>query len=160
VPFRGEDLDRQRAREMQETFRFELSRRASYEVVLLDEDDLAEIDRDLPFQRGSYRARSISEIARRFRLDGMLFGTVTHLEPYAPQSLGLEIELVASETGLVIWSSTLELDTADATVRDSLERFRSAQRDPGGARPSGVESTLLSPSRLLRFAASEIARGL
>jgi hypothetical protein len=160
LPFRGDELDRARADELQEAFQFELSRNAEYEIVLLDERDTAEVDRDVPFERGEYRARAISEIARRYRLDGLLFGTVTHLEPYAPQSIGLEVELVASETGLVIWSSTLELDAADSNVRESLERYAHVRRDAEAKEPSNVRMTLLSPARWMRFAASEIARTL
>jgi hypothetical protein len=159
VPFRAGDLDPARARELREALQFELSRVAGFEVVPLDEKDVAEVDRDLPFQRGEYRARSISELSRRFRLDGLLFGTVTHLEPYAPQSIGLGVELVASETGLVIWSSALELDAADARARESLERYSQLRRD-GTESPSSERTTLLSPSRLMRFAACEIARTL
>lgn len=160
VPFRGDELDLARADELQEAFQFELSRNAEYEVVPLDERDTAEIDRDRPFERGAYRARAVAEIARRYRLDGLLFGTVTHLEAYAPQAISLELELVASETGLVIWSSTLELDAADARVRESLERYAGQRRDAEAREPANVRTTLLSPSRWMRFAASEVARTL
>jgi hypothetical protein len=159
LPFRGHDLERDGGRQLQEAFLFELARRARYEIVLLDDVDLAEVDEDQPYERGSYRARSVVEIARRFRLDALLVGTVTHLESYAPQSLGLQLELVAAETGLVIWASGLELDSADATVRESLARYQDQQLGPGD-RATDLEVTLLSPARWMRFAASEVARTL
>jgi hypothetical protein len=60
---------------------------------------------------------------------------------------------------LVIWASGLELDAADASVRQSLSRYQDQQLGPDD-RPLEVEVTLLSPARWMRFAASEVARTL
>jgi hypothetical protein len=159
LPFSGDGLDRAQSEELQRAFLFELSRRASYEVVRLAPEDLAEVDAQQPYERGTYRSKSVIETARRFHLDGLLVGTVTHLESYAPQALGVQVELVASETGLVIWSSALELDMTDAGVRDSLRQYSEEHRDENDE-PADERLMLLSPLRLMRFAASEVARTL
>jgi len=136
---------------------FELARRAPFEVVALDASDLAEVQLDQPHARGRYTPQSILAIAHRFRLDGLLVGTVTHLEPYAPQSLGLGLELVAVDTGLVVWSSNIDLDTSELRVRDSLEAYQAA-RLAGGDPADDLSVLMLSPASLMRFAASEMAR--
>ncbi len=142
---------------LQAALGFELARRASFEVIALDAGDLAEVQLDQPHVRGRYTPQSILAIAHRFRLDGLLVGTVTHLEPYAPQSLGLGLELVAVDTGLVVWSSTIDVDTSELRVRDSLEAYQAARL--GGGDPADDLSVLmLSPASLMRFAASEMAR--
>lgn len=136
---------------------FELARRAPFEVVALDASDLAEVQLDQPHARGRYTPQSILAIAHRFRLDGLIVGTVTHLEPYAPQSLGLGLELVAVDTGLVVWSSNIDLDTSELRVRDSLEAYQAA-RLAGGDPADDLSVLMLSPASLMRFAASEMAR--
>lgn len=142
---------------LQAALGFELARRAPFEVIALDAGDLAEVQLDQPHVRGRYTPQSILAIAHRFRLDGLLVGTVTHLEPYAPQSLGLGLELVAVDTGLVVWSSTIDVDTSELRVRDSLEAYQAARL--GGGDPADDLSVLmLSPASLMRFAASEMAR--
>ena len=136
---------------------FELTRQMPFEVVTLDAADLAELQLDQPHARGRYTPQTILAIAHRFRLDGLLVGTVTHLEPYAPQALGLGLELVAVDTGLVVWSSSIDVDTSELRVRDSLEAYQAARL--GGGDPADDLSVLmLSPSSLMRFAASEMAR--
>lgn len=159
LPFSGTGLDSARSRELQDSFLFELARRAPYEVVLLTPHNLAEVDPTRPYERGVYTPRSILDISTRFRLDGLLVGTVTQMQVYAPQVLGLQLELVSSETGLVIWSSTLHLDAADAQLRLRLERYQDTQLGDGGL-PDDLQVTLLSPARLLRFAAAQVAQTL
>lgn len=159
LPFSGAGLDPARAQELQSAFCFELTRRAPYEVVVLDSQQLAEIDPSRPYERGVYSTRTVLETARRFRLDGLLVGTVTHMQSYAPQTLGMQLELVAAETGLVIWSAAVDLDTADAPVRRSIDTYQSLRRDESGEQ-GDVEVVLLSPASLMRFAAGEVARTL
>ena len=157
LPFTGRDLDDQSASRLQRSFQLELGRVMPYELIPLGPSDLEEVRRSDPYRRGRYHPRTILEIAKRFRLDALLVGTVSQLEPYPPQSLALGLEMVASETGLTIWSSSVHLDAADAGVRARLERWQSRQRTEGGKKES-VQLTLASPERFTRFAAWEVAR--
>jgi hypothetical protein len=57
----------------------------------------------------------------------------------------------------VVWSSSIDVDTSELRVRDSLEAYQAARL--GGGDPADDLSVLmLSPSSLMRFAASEMAR--
>ena len=159
LPFSGKGLDPARSRELQDAFQFELSRRASYEIVLLSPQNLAEVDATQPYERGVYAPRSILDIASRFRLDGLLVGTVTQMQVYSPQMLSIELELVSAETGLVIWSAEVQLDAGDASLQRQLEDYQRSQLGESGG-PSDVQMTLLSPARLMRFAASQVASTL
>ncbi len=157
LPLSGAPLER--TGELHKSLGFELARRAPFEVVELGATDLAELQLDQPHARGRYTPQTILAIARRFRLDGIFVGTVTHLQSFAPQSLGLQLELVAVETGLVVWSSSIDLDTSELRVRDSLEAYQ-AGRVAGGDSADDVQVLMLSPASLARFAAGEIARTL
>lgn len=159
LPFAGADLDGRRETEFRQAFLFEFARTAPYEVIALTEAQIAEVDPSRPHERGVYPSRTVLELARRFRLDGLLAGSVTQLEVYSPQLLGLQLELVSAETGLVIWSSSVHVDGADASLTPNFEHFRRQQRDDS-AGSADLQLTLLSPARLARFAAYEIARTL
>ncbi len=151
LPFAGEGLTDADRQGLQAAFCAEIARFAPYEVVLLGEGDLEAIEKSDPYRRGWYRPRTILSIAQRYQLDAILFGTVTSRRFYRPQSLGMTIDLVAAETGLAIWSSSVYLDAADPRVREGIEAFyRSEDEDTRRV-------ALLSPERFARFAAFQVA---
>ncbi len=156
MPFTGAGISAERARDLQLAFFSELSEAAPYEFVLLGEDDIAEIESSEPFRRGTYRPRTIIQISRRYRLDAILFGAVAEERFFAPLILALRVDLVAAETGLVIWSSSLHMDAADPRVADGLELYYA---DPVRGRDVGGDwrLSLLSPERFGRFAAFQVA---
>lgn len=159
LPMVGAGLDPRRQEEFRQAFLFEFARTAPYEVLALTEAQVAEVDPTRPYERGAYSARTVLELARRFRLDGLLVGAVTQLEVYSPQLLAVQLELISAETGLTIWSSSVHIDGGDRALTPNFEHFRRMQRDdPAGS--ADLQVTLLSPARLARFAAYEIARTL
>ena len=153
LPFSGEVLPARRRAELQQALHTELSGAGPYELVLLTEKDLAEIETSEPYKRGWYRPRTIIDLSQRYQLDGLLVGTVTQLRFYPPQILGLQVDLVASETGLVVWSAQVHLDAEDRMVRQGLDIFYSGDRD----RQAG-KLALLSPERFARFAVFQVGR--
>jgi hypothetical protein len=155
-PLRAPDVDAANRSALQGALVAELSQVMPYELVPLDDDDLVEVNTHDAFRRGRYDTRAVLEVARRYRLDALVLGTVTHYQPYPPQALGLEVELVAIETGATLWTSSLQLDAADARVRARLERWQRDHKSDGGNRES-VQLTLVSPERFARFAAAEVA---
>lgn len=156
LPFAGRDLGREQADNLQRAFQLELARVMPYELVPLGHADLEEVRSGNPYLRGRYEPRAILEVASRYRLDALLIGTVTQLEPYPPQALGLEVELVATETGAPLWTSSVQLDAGDARVRTRLDLWQASHKADGGGRES-VQLTLVSPERFARFAAWEVA---
>lgn len=157
LPLASDCRDEPRLRELQQSLAFELSRSAPFEVVSLSEADMAEVTQQVAHQRGIYSPTAILTAARRFRLDGLLVGTVTHFETYAPLTLGVKLELVPVETGLPIWVADLDLDTSEARVRESIDIYQARRLDAGGAADDSA-LLLLSPHSFLRFAAGEVAR--
>ena len=155
LPFGGADLGQGMGSCLQLGFFSEFSEAAPYEVVLLDERDLEELDQSEPYRRGWYLPRTITGIAERYNLDALLFGTVVQQRPFPPQILSLQVDLVSAETGLVIWSSSVHLDAVDQRVRDGLEIFYEGRRTDENAPEWTV--ALLSPERFARFAAYQVA---
>ena len=107
LPFLGLELGTDQAFELQSTFFTEFSVETPFEVVPLYRNDLEEVPGSEPYRRGGYDPRTIIDIARRFRLDGVFVATVTDYQFYKPQRLSVQVDLVASETGVAIWSSSI-----------------------------------------------------
>ena len=152
-----EDLSIDQARTLQAALLLELAQVADFEVVRLDTNDLDEIPGSEPYRRGRYLPRTILELARRYDLDGLFVGTVTHMQAFPPQALALSLDLVSCETGMVLWTSSLRLDADDQQVHRSLAAWSSQQGHELDDDES-VQLTLISPSRFARFAAYEVAR--
>jgi hypothetical protein len=159
LPLAGEQLDEQHAASIQGAFHLELGRSAPYELVRLTPEDLDEVYTSEPHRRGSYHPRTLLELARRYRVDAVLIGTVTQFDVYPPQVLALDLVLVSCETGMILWTSNVHLDASDALVREHLDWYQRSQAHSGDWE-DGVQLTLISPTHFARFAASEVAKQL
>jgi hypothetical protein len=155
LPVTGQ-VDTGAAQMVQEELFAALSRSTPYEIVVLDPADLEEVRANDPLRSGAHRPATLIELSRRFRLDGLVFAQVTHRRTFQPLALSLHAELVTSETGQVLWASSVHLDATDERVRLGLQGFyaREHRSEDGGA---GWELALLSPLRFARFAAHQIA---
>ncbi len=157
VPFTGSDVTGSQSAELQGAFFSEISASTSYEIVALQPEDLAEIPSSDPYRRGWYRPQTIIEVSRRYQLDALLIGTVADSQYFPPQRLSVQLDMVASETGLPVWSSSVHLDASRAAVRDSLEAWSETRL---GGEAAEWEVTLISPRRFAHFAAFQMAQML
>lgn len=154
--FGGEGVTFEESRELQSSLFSELSSVVPFEVVPLDLQDIAEIPVSDPFRRGSYNPRTVIDVARRFRLNGILIGTVTDRHQFSPQRIGLQVDLVAAETGLVIWSGSVYLDAAQDQVRENVRLW--AEGRQGDIADIDWKLSLISPRRFGQFATYQLAR--
>ncbi len=152
LPFGGKRVTEDQRAEFQLAFLSEIGQSTPYEVVLLAPEDLEEVERSEPYRRGWYRPRTIIQISDRYSLDAILFGTVTQQRTFPPQLLTLRMDMVAAETGLVVWSGSVHLDADDQRVVDGLKIYYANEEDD-----QGWQLALLSPERFARFAAFQVA---
>jgi len=156
VPFSGtDDFTPAESTELTAAVFGELSSVSSYEVVPLATNDLAEVPTSQPYRRGWYRPETVLGIARRYQLDAILIGTVTDRQCFPPQRLAISVDLVAAETGMVIWSSAVQLDASQARTRRAVESW--ARIHLGAAEENEWELILLQPRRFMRFAAFQVS---
>jgi hypothetical protein len=104
---------------------------------------------------GRIDPQTVLAMARRFNFDGLVVTHVTDRQAYAPQRLGLEVELTSCDTGLPIWSASLRLDAANERTQDTLRAWFENERGQSPANET-VELYLLSPQRFAEFAAAQI----
>lgn len=155
VPVSGGDLSNTDAQELQAALQAEFSAGTNFELVVLSGEDLSETPPLEPYRRGWYSPRTILDLSRAHRLDGLLIATVTDRRVYHPQRLGLQVDLVSAETGQTLWFSALHIDAAEARVRDSMGVW--AREQLGDVSEASWESMLMSPGRFARFAAYQVA---
>ena len=153
APLDGVNLGDDHSEAIQAAFYAELSRSTPFEVVRLQASDLEETRPSEPYRRGVVHPATTVELSRRFGLDGILFGTVTDRQSFPPQRLSVQMDLVAAETGLVVWQAAVHLDANDSRVRIGLERWNAEGREP----TVDAHVALLSPARFAGFAAWQIA---
>lgn len=137
----------------------EFSASMPQELVALTSSDFSEIPTSEPLRLGTYEPQTLIRIARRYRLDALLFVHITQRRTYPPQQLAMTAELVAADTGLVIWTSAVHLDAGHERVREALRAFYFntwKELDTG----EDWRLALLSPSRFATFGAWQLARML
>jgi len=157
MPFIGPGLTSEQTAALESAFFTELSLSTPFELVPLTGPDLDEIKQSDPYLRGWYRPETIFGLARRYSLDAILFGTVTQSQFFPPQKLSLQVDMVAAETGTVIWSSSVHLDATEKRVRDGIQVYFS---NPDGGHDEESQDwrlALLSPARFAQFAAFQVA---
>lgn len=159
IPLAGRMLDVEQRAFLQDALASELTHSSPFEIVVLDALDLEEVPESEPSRRGSYRPATVLALARRFNLDAVLVGTVTDYQAFAPQRLGLSVDMVGVETGLPIWSAELMLDASQKPVQESLIAWREVEQATGTTTES-LDVYMISPRRFAQFAASQIAQVL
>jgi hypothetical protein len=159
IPLAGRQLEIEQREFLQDALASELTHGSPFEIVVLDETDLEEVPQSEPSRRGSFRPATVLALARRYNLDAVLVGTVTDYQAFAPQRLGLSIDLVGVETGIPIWSAEVMLDASHKPVQESMAAWRESKRASDNTTES-IDVYMLSPRRFAQFAASQIARVL
>lgn len=157
LPFQGEVADEEQQRALQAAFARSLSRHAAFEVVVLSSADLEEVPASEPLRRGWVQPATVIALGRRYALDGLLCGTIAESQSFTPLKLSIQVDLVAGETGLPIWSAATSLDGGEERVRSALQAWHEGQRNQATGGESW-ELALVSPRRFAEFAVEEIAR--
>ncbi len=155
VPFTFETNREKVVNEVTEAFSIELQKSAKFDIVLprgFPEELL--LQNDL-WGKGLVRAETVIEAKKRFKVDAIIFGTITHYKPYEPPILGMKVGMFSTVTGNVIWTADTILDSSEATVvrlvktyyRTNYQRKQSLY---------GWKIILLSMKRYAQFVAHQV----
>jgi hypothetical protein len=157
LPIVGRELGPEHAKLLQGALYTELSLQTPFEIVPLSERDLEHMLPMDGFIRGRYDPAMVIELARRFRFDAMLIGTVVDYSFYSPLRLSLQMDMVATETGASIWSSSVQLDANSMRVKNAVEAYHRSSAGIEAEDGNGWELSLLSPKLFAQFGAWQIA---
>src|SRR5690606_28619371 len=105
--------------------------------------------------QGERSVDALVALGRRYRVDGVLLGTVTAYRAYPPAHLGLRLELCSLRTGRAVWVAEGHYDASEqATVEDVQHYARSYLAQE--ASMHGHEINLLAPTRFASFVAHRL----
>ena len=155
LPIVSRDLRLEDERALQGALALNLSGRMHAEIVVLDRGDVTEVPDNDPFRTGRIEPQAVLALAKRYNLDGFVTANITERRTYAPQRLGLEIELTACDTGLPIWSASLRIDAAQERTQTALRTWFTNERGAPGSNET-ADLYFLSPQRFAEFAAAQI----
>ncbi len=156
LPIESRDLRPDDEQAFQGALALQLGEHLHAEFLLLSRGDAAEIPDNDAFRTGRIEPKAVIGLAQRYNLDGLITVHVTERRTYAPQRLGLEVELTACDTGLPIWNASLRLDAAQQRTLDSLHAWFENERGSHDVNET-VDLYLLSPRRFAEFAAAQVA---
>jgi hypothetical protein len=140
---------------VQESLSREFEKATSIEIVTIDTAGHLEMARHAPPRRsGQYPLEAILALATRHGADAVLFGAVTAYRPYAPQRLGVRLDLISAETGLLLWSVFSDFDMSDEDAKNTLERVYRTQA-AATQQSLSWDQAQNSPARFAQLVASE-----
>lgn len=154
LPPEGDGLDADSSIALRDALAIAFTAETTYEMVPLGAPELESVGTVAPARSGRTQPDAILDVARRTGCDAILSPRVVDLRWYEPVRLGLEVDLIAVETGLVIWTSQVKVDTGNLRTLESIAAWQGATR-AGGDTDRAVD--VLSPRRLGEFAAAQVA---
>jgi len=135
-----------------DAFYIELQKSAKFDIVVPQgfQDILSE-QKDI-WNRGLIRPETIVEAKKRYKVDAIIFGTITQYQPYEPPILGIKIGMFSTISGNIMWSSDAIFDSSEASV---IKLVKSYYKSNYQRKQSlyGWKIILLSMKRYAQFAA-------
>ena len=116
LPFTIESQRDKVVDEVTDAFYIELQKSGKFEIIVPQGfQDILSQQNDI-WNRGLIRAETIEEAKKRYKVDAILFGTITQYQPYEPPVLGIKIGMFSAVSGNIMWSSDAIFDSSDASV--------------------------------------------
>ena len=110
-----------------EAFFIELQRIAKFDIVEPQEfQDILSQQNDV-WARGLIRAETVVEAKKRYKVDAIIFGTITQYQPYEPPVLGIKIGMFSARSGNIMWSADAIFDSSQASVIKLLKSYHKEQ---------------------------------
>ena len=155
LPFRDDTAHPEHANGLQRAFVDALNRRQVFEVVEVDHRALGQDHQREFVLTGEIVKQALMELARAYKADGVLYGSVTRYRAYEPMAVGLRISLVSAGAGDLIWEANGLFDSSDVRVVRDVHHWYDTEVDQSDhlERWRGV---LMSPARFGAYACSRI----
>ena len=116
LPFTIESQRDKVVDEVTDAFYIELQKSGKFEIIVPQGfQDILSQQNDI-WNRGLIRSETIEEAKKRYKVDAILFGTITQYQPYEPPVLGIKIGMFSAVSGNIMWSSDAIFDSSDASV--------------------------------------------
>lgn len=148
----GVDVDREQIRG---AYLAELQKLRRFEIVPLPASAQENEQLHGSLRRGLLSTDAIVELCNRYRLDGVLLGTITAWRAYTPPRLGLRTQLVSVHSGAVVWAVDAIYDLADRSTANDLRHYHDNVQTKD-ATLHGWEFTGLAPTLFAGYVAHRV----
>jgi TolB-like protein len=152
LPFTEESGVQADCAKVRDTFVTELQKLRRFEVVPLptsaEEDNVL----NASIHRGRLSTEAMVKLCNRYRLDGLLVGSITAWRAYTPPHLGLRTQLVSVHSGAAIWAIDAIYDTSDRSTISDLRHYVDGVQT-ADASLHGWEMNLLAPGKFTQYVA-------
>lgn len=137
---------------IRETYINELQKLRRFEVVPLPSDSVEVAPLDASLRRGRISTDEIVELCNRYRLDGVLLGTITSFRAYTPPHLGMRTQLVSVHSGSIVWAVDALYDASDRSMESDLRHYYDMVLTHDG-NLHGYEFDTIAPTRFCAYVA-------
>ncbi|MCA8957014.1 MAG: hypothetical protein KDC87_13130 [Planctomycetes bacterium] len=130
----------------------ELNLLQRFQVVALPEGKAEEAAVNHALDRGQVSTSALVQLARQYRLDGVIVGRISSYRPYLPPHLGIEARLFSLHTGSWVWVADATFDTNTAACMSDLRHYAATALPSADLTPDSVRLIRLSPQRFASYA--------
>ena len=116
LPFTIESQRDKVVDEITDAFYIELQKNAKFDVIVPQGfEDILSQQKDI-WNRGLIRPETLVEAKKRYKVEAIIFSTITQYQPYEPPVLGIKMGMFSALSGNIMWSSDAIFDSSEASV--------------------------------------------
>jgi len=123
VPFNYTGTDPNIAADLVNALGLQLQKSGLFEVVFGERVLKKLDDADSVWVKGVFNVDAVQEARKKFQADAIVFGTITHYYPVEPAAMGVRLQMISAETGVVLWSADAAFDSSQRAVSDAVKRY-------------------------------------
>lgn len=157
VPLQAAEGDAAAAALLRDALQRQITTRSLFEAVPVPGDDLVDLHLERARRDGVVASEDLIAAGRRFGVDGVLTGTITHARTAPAVLLGARLTLIDTRTGRVAWTTDVVLDATDARVAADVHNYYDSVYEDPSRSLLEHEKVLISPRLFSDYAASRIA---
>jgi hypothetical protein len=131
-----------------------LIQRFQIEALPSGEDEAIAIN--AAFSHGNVSIPALVNLAKRYRLDGVLVARLTSYRPYQPQHIGLEARLFSLHTGSWIWIADATFDAKSAVCIADLNHYAKSVLRDSDVTGDSARLLHLSPQKFASYACNRL----
>lgn len=140
--------------EVTEAFAVELRKIGSFEVVVPAGNKTTLSPEHEIWVKGSINLNTILTLRKKYDVDAIIFGTITHYRPYEPMLLGVKVGMISTDTGEIVWSADGVFDSNENEVAQLVKHYFESTHQKSAL--YGWKLILLSMRRYSQFVANQI----
>lgn len=153
------DVDREAViDEVMEAFAVELRKIGCFEVVVPIKNKTTITPELEIWVKGTINLTTILTLRKKYDVDAIIFGNITHYRPYEPMLLGVKVGMISTDTGTVIWSADGVFDSNENEVAELVKHYFESTHQKNAL--YGWKLILLSMRRYSQFVANQITETL